>query len=109
MAESTTRVEERRFRIGIAVSILTVLLTPLFSGLVVSYQLSQEHSFTSAQRQLAQEETLLQEKIRIVSRVTSLMAIVGAARNNSALTFYTIELRWILLSSGSSSDTKSFT
>lgn len=68
------KTEEQRFKIEIGVAILTILLTPIFSGMVVAYQLSHQQSFTKQQEAAALHQKLLDQKIHLMSETVRLFA-----------------------------------
>ena len=61
------KTEEQRFRIEILVSVLTLLLTPIFSGAVVAFQLSREHSFVAQHDASVQRDKLTDQKTQLLA------------------------------------------
>jgi hypothetical protein len=62
--------ERSRFSIvQIVISVLTLVLTPISSGLVVSYQLSKGHAYWLEQRETLRYEKMLDEEIKLAERV----------------------------------------
>src|SRR5262249_42461818 len=58
-------------------AIIALVLTPVFSGIVsgivVYFQLSGEHVFVESQRRLAREQARLDEKLRIQTKIATLI------------------------------------
>ncbi len=91
------KTEEQRFKTEILVSLLTLLLTPLFSGLVVSFQLTREHSFVKSREASQEREKLIEQKTRLLGEAVKLTAHINAlqslAAETSALTKLAIVLK----------------
>lgn len=62
MTEHTPPPEPNITRAPLIISILTLILTPIFSGLVVSYQLNKQHDIWGLQRKFIIEEKLIEKK-----------------------------------------------
>lgn len=56
-------------------SVVTLLLTPLLSALVVSYQLSKGHSYWTKQQEHLQKKERFELKVEVLKRATSLLNI----------------------------------
>lgn len=64
---------QKRANIQIAMSILTLLLTPILSGLVVWFQMGSQHDYWKIQHKLLQDEKKLEEQLSKIKHINELV------------------------------------
>lgn len=63
--------ENKYVRIQICISLVTLLLTPLFSSVVVYFQLSKQHQFWAKQREVIRSDDIETRKLQLLADLST--------------------------------------